>query len=260
MRARLPDTEGYVERGGVRIFYEVFGTGEPTVLLLPTWSIVHSRLWKAQVPYLARHCRVVTFDGRGNGRSSRPQDPAAYTTEEFVADVLAVMDATATRRAVLVSLSMAAQWALELAADHPERVEGAVFIGPSLPIAPPHRARLAYPFDERLDTDEGWAKYNRHYWLKDYRGFLAFFFSQCFNEPHSTKQIEDCVGWGLETTPETLLAIEDSPSRRTLYTPTEAGDEVRALARRVRCPVLLVIHGEQDAISPVKRGIALAET
>ena len=53
---------------------------------------------------------------------------------------------------------------------------------------------------EELDTDEGWAKYNRHYWLKDYKGFLEFFFSQMFNEPHSTKPIEDAVGWGLETT------------------------------------------------------------
>ena len=58
------------------------------------------------------------------------------------------------------------------------------------------RARAATSFDEELDTDEGWAKYNRHYWLSDYRGFLEFFFAQVFTEPHSTKQIEDCVGWG----------------------------------------------------------------
>ena len=55
-RARYPDSEGYVERDGVRVLYEVFGSGEPTVLLLPTWSIVHSRAWKMQMPYLARHC------------------------------------------------------------------------------------------------------------------------------------------------------------------------------------------------------------
>src|SRR5205807_7122961 len=50
-RARYPDQTGYVERDGVRVFYEVYGGGEPTVLLLPTWSIVHSRVWKAQIPY-----------------------------------------------------------------------------------------------------------------------------------------------------------------------------------------------------------------
>src|SRR5260370_24101123 len=131
MRARYPDQEGFVERDDVRIFYEVFGTGEPTVLLLPTWSIVHSRIWKAQIPYLARHCRVITFDGRGNGRSSRPERVEAYSDKEFAADTLAVMDATATRHAVLVSLSARDYSALLLAAEHPERISRADFIRPA---------------------------------------------------------------------------------------------------------------------------------
>ena len=36
-RARYPDESGYVERDGVRVSYEVYGSGEPTVMLLPTW-------------------------------------------------------------------------------------------------------------------------------------------------------------------------------------------------------------------------------
>jgi hypothetical protein len=55
MRARKPDADGYAERNGVKIYYEVFGTGTPTILLLPAWSVGHSRTWKMQVPYLARH-------------------------------------------------------------------------------------------------------------------------------------------------------------------------------------------------------------
>ena len=225
---------------------------------MPTWSIIHSRLWKMQVPYLARHYRVVTFDGRGNGKSDRPADPAAYAKEEVVADALAVLDATDTPRAAVVTLSMSAQWGLLLAANHPERVAGVVFIAPALPIATAHGYRMVHSFDDVLDTDEGWAKYNRHYWLRDYQGFLEFFFSQVFTEPHSTKQIEDSVGWGLETTPETLLAIEDTPSRKALYDPSADTDWVQACAARVRCPTL-VIHGDQDAISPHRRGVALAE-
>ena len=108
-RALYPDDSGYVERDGVRLWYEVYGSGEPTILLQPTWSIIHSRHWKMQIPYLARHCRVVTFDGRGNGRSSRPSDPEAYREEAFAADALAVLDATGTERAVLVSLSRGAE-------------------------------------------------------------------------------------------------------------------------------------------------------
>jgi pimeloyl-ACP methyl ester carboxylesterase len=118
-RARYPDAEGHVERDGVRVFWEVYGTGEPTVLLLPTWSIIHSRHWKAQIPYLARHCRVVTFDGRGNGRSDRPDAVEAYAEREFAADALAVMDATATDRAMIVGLSAGTLWGVLLAAEHP---------------------------------------------------------------------------------------------------------------------------------------------
>jgi pimeloyl-ACP methyl ester carboxylesterase/predicted glycosyltransferase len=250
-RARYPDESGFVERDGVNVYYEVFGTGEPTVLLLPTWSIIHSRHWKMQVPYLARHCRVVTFDGRGNGRSDRPTEPDAYDEREFAADTLAVMDATSTERAMLVSLSLGAQRALLLAADHPERVGGAVFICPSIQLGESVEAReIVTRWDQELDTDQGWAKYNRWYWLRDYEGFLEFFFSQMFTEPHSTKPIEDCVGWGLETTPETLVTAE--------YGAELTAEEAHDLAARVNCPVL-VIQGGADAITGRGRGIALAE-
>jgi pimeloyl-ACP methyl ester carboxylesterase/predicted glycosyltransferase len=249
-RARYPDAEGYVERDGVRVFWELYGEGDQTILLLPTWSIVHSRFWKMQIPYLARHCRVLTFDPRGNGRSDRPRDGAAYSEWEFAADALAVLDAAQTARAVLVSLSLGAHRALILAAEHPERVAGAVFIGASVPLTARSAERTVFgSFDDVLESDEGWAKYNRHYWLKDYEGFLRFFFSQCLTEPHSTKQTEDAVGWGLDTDAETLLLTEEGPALDEAAT--------RELAARVRCPVL-VIHGEADAISPHARGAELA--
>src|SRR5215475_6909019 len=109
-RARYPDREGYVERNGVRIFYEVYGQGEPTVVLMPTWSIIHSRHWKMQIPYLARHARVVTFDGRGNGRSDRPEGVEPYLEDEFALDTLAVMDALGIDTATLVGCSCGALW------------------------------------------------------------------------------------------------------------------------------------------------------
>jgi pimeloyl-ACP methyl ester carboxylesterase/predicted glycosyltransferase len=247
-RACYPDQSGYAKRDGVRLYYEVYGSGEPTIFLLPTWSIVHSRHWKMQIPYLARHCRVITFDGRGNGRSDRP--PAGYSEDEFAADALAVMDATGTGQAVVVSLSVGAERALILAGEHPDRVTGAVFICPAVPLAAPLPDRAQYPWDEVLATDEGWAKDNLHYWLRDYRGFLEFFFSQMFNEPHSTKPVEDCIGWGLETTAETLVATEigNGLDEKT----------ARELCGRLRCPVL-VIQGTVDMITGPGRGIALAE-
>ncbi len=250
-RARYPDRSGYIERDGVRVFYEVYGTGEPTVLLLPTWSIVHSRCWKAQIPYLARHARVVTFDPRGNGRSDRPADPEAYGETQFADDALAVLDETDTGRAFVVGWSMGAQRGLLLAAEHPERVAGLVFVGAALPLGPQSaRAEAVKWWGQRHDAYEGWGKYNRYYWLEHYTEFLEFFFSQVFTETHSTKQIEDAVGWAEQTTPETLIATE--------FHSKLDEETVRQLAAKLTCPAL-VIHGTEDAVRSVDSGAALAE-
>jgi pimeloyl-ACP methyl ester carboxylesterase len=250
-RARYPDATDFVERDGVRVFYEVYGAGEPTILLLPTWSIIHSRFWKLQIPYLARSYRVVTFDGRGNGRSDRPTTAEGYAETEFAADALAVMDATGTDRAVLVALSRGAQRALLLASDHPERVAASIFIGPALALDPTAAGRgRPDDFEDRRDTEEGWAKYNAHYWRRDYPGFLEFFFDQCFSEAHSTKPIEDSVGWGLDTDPETLILTHRAPR-------IGGRDETLDRVARVRCPVL-VIHGSDDRIRPHAHGEELA--
>jgi pimeloyl-ACP methyl ester carboxylesterase/predicted glycosyltransferase len=256
MRACQPVRDGYVERAGVKLHYEVFGAGDPTVVLLPTWSIIHSRHWKLQVPDLARRHRVVTFDGRGNGRSDRPADVEAYRPTEFAADALAVMDATGTDRAVLAALSAGAMWALELGALHPERVAGIVFIGPALPLAPMSPERSQHPFTERLATAEGWAKFNQHYWREHYREFLEFFFGQVFSEAHSTKPIEDAVGWGLETDAETLVAT--NLARETAGGPATDPQGAAEWARALRCPVL-VVHGDEDAVRPHACGARLAE-
>jgi pimeloyl-ACP methyl ester carboxylesterase len=251
-RARYPDSTGFVERDGVRTFYEVYGEGEPTVLLMPTWSIIHARHWKLQIPYLARYSRVITFDGRGNGRSGRPNEPEAYREEEFATDALAVMDATATERAVLVSLSRGAERSLLLASEHPERVERIAFIAPAVPLPPAvHRSGAAREFQESRGTYDGWGKFNRHYWLEHYEDFIEFFFSQCLSEPHSTKPHEDTVGWGLDTDGPTLVATQLATRLQD-----EAG--VRALLSRIDCPIL-VIHGSDDHVRPWQSGARLAE-
>jgi pimeloyl-ACP methyl ester carboxylesterase/predicted glycosyltransferase len=244
MRARHPDTEGFIERGGVKVGYEVFGAGEPAILLLTSWAIVHARQWKAQVPYLARHFQVITVEGRGNGRADRPGTPEAYRDREYVDDAIAVLDATGVDRAVIVGLSVGGRHALQLAAWYPERTAGVVAIGAALPWP------LPPGFDETRDTYEGWGKANRHYWLADYRGWVEFFMSQVFTEPHSTKPHEDGVAWGLDTTAETLLLTVPGVGE-----PDAAAAE--AICRQVRCPALIV-HGDQDGIVPYDTGVALA--
>jgi pimeloyl-ACP methyl ester carboxylesterase/predicted glycosyltransferase len=264
MQARLADHEGFVEHGGVKIHYEVYGDGMPTILLLPTWTIVHKRFWKMQVAYLSRHFRVVLYDGPGNGRSDRPTDPGPYEQDAQVAYLLAVLDATGTDRAVTVGLSKAANWALQLAADHADRVLGTVLIGPTVHLGDPdpHRAKhpsLDGPLPELTpsrvpaggqDPPSDWAKYHRGYWQERYEDFLWFFLGQCFPEPHSTKAIEDGVGWGLETTGAVLVADSLAPR------PDRAA--VVDWCTRIRGPVLS-IHGDQDRISPSWRSEHIAE-
>lgn len=83
----------------------------------------------------------------------------------------------------------------------------------------------------------GWAKYNQRYWLHgDYDDFLRFFFAEVFSEPHSTKQIEDCVGRGQEIAPQTLVDI--TVARLGCHGAVCASNE--AVCPRVQCPVLVV--------------------
>jgi pimeloyl-ACP methyl ester carboxylesterase/predicted glycosyltransferase len=251
--ARTPDADGYLESQGVKIHYEVYGDGGPTILLLPTWTLVHKRLWKAQVPYLARHFRVVVYDGPGNGRSGRPVTPEPYGQAEQVAYALAVLDATGTDRAVVVGLSKAANWALQLAADHAERVLGTIVIGPALNLGSAEGRMIDGPAPalessivEAGGTDPmtHWAKYNRRYWLENYDDFLWFFIGQCFSEPYSTKPIEDGVGYARETTGEVLVAesLASRPSRETLHD----------WCARITTPIM-AIHGDDDRVVPIRR-------
>ena len=264
-RARQPDATGFIERDGVRVFWERYGDGSPTLLLMPTWSLFHSRHWKLQIPYFARLFRVVTFDGRGNGHSDRPTDSAAYADTQYVADALAVLEATGTDRAVVAGLSMGAGYTLRLAAEHPDRVLGAVFIGASVPILdrPEGGAEIQVDgsFYEPQATEGDWRNYNADYWRRDFPGFAAWFVGEkMFSEPHSTKPIEDGIGWTLQTDAETLITVEPGPY---LWPPDEWGPrnlhEGRAVpfARRVRCPAL-VIHGAEDRISSLAVGQRLA--
>jgi pimeloyl-ACP methyl ester carboxylesterase/predicted glycosyltransferase len=260
-RARYPDDEGFIERDGVRVFWESYGEGERALMFLPTWTLVHSRVWKAQIGYFARHFRVICFDPRGNGRSDRPQDPTAYAETEFAQDAIDVMDACGVDRAVVVALSRGAQRGMLLATEHPDRVAGMVFIGPMAPLSRLHSLPTRFIFhplgraltQKRPLTTRGLGKFNLAYWRGDgYDDFVGWWAQRMLTEPHSTKQIEDVVAWSHDTDGRTLaaslLGSLAAPGRRAQI----------ALANRVRCPVL-VIHGTDDKVTPYADGRALAK-
>jgi pimeloyl-ACP methyl ester carboxylesterase len=250
MRAIQPVDSSIVTIERFQVAYEAFGNpARPAVLLLPSWQIVHSRIWKMQVPYLARSFRVVTFDPPGNGNSEQTADPAAFEFERVARFGLGVLDQLGIQRASLICYSRSCAYGLWLAATAPERVERLVLFGNG--VTPDDWGSSASPdFFERHHTYDDWQRYNQHYWRENYDEWLEFFFTRLFAEPHSTRAIEDGIGWGHETTAETLIQSTTSPH---LLPTMPARDAIRA----IRCPVLLV-HGDQDDISPIERSRSLA--
>jgi pimeloyl-ACP methyl ester carboxylesterase len=142
----------------------------------PTWSLVHSRHWTMQIPYLARHFRVLTMDGLGNGRSDRCRDPRRYGAAEFALDCLAVMDATGTERAMMVSPHAVphTRWSWRISPLH--RGRRRCLHRPVVPLHPvalvvclPPRAGSL--FQRRLHVYRWWARMNAAHWRQDYPKF-----------------------------------------------------------------------------------------
>jgi pimeloyl-ACP methyl ester carboxylesterase/predicted glycosyltransferase len=256
MRARDADQTGLIDRHGVEIHYEIYGAGATNLVLVPPSPITHSRIWKGLIPFLARHYRVVAFDGRGNGKSGRPVDPVEHSQDANVADILAVLDATETPSAVVVALCHANWWAVALAAAHPDRVEALVAIEPGVPYLgtpQPHWVETGARWNEIVENPTGWQLNNRHAITTQHRKWVEFFFGEQLVEPHSTKQWEDAVAWALESTGEVLVAGEEGfdiglPDRET----------AERTYRELDIPIL-TIHGDRDICQNVDRGIAFAE-
>jgi len=255
MRAISPTHVGSVTNDGVEISYEVYENDGPTLLLIPPSPITHSRIYKGQLPYLSRHFRVVTFDGRGNGRSGRPTGRRQHTRAKNVADIIAVLDRTRTDRAILTAHCHANWWALDLALSHPERVEALVAIEPGVPfLGTPHQhwKDSGETWDQILEDPRGWQLFNRHLIVTDLERWVSFFFDAQLVERHSTKQLEDAVSWAMETTGEILA---DSEEAQDIDPPTR--EEFVAFVEGLQIPVL-VIHGDQDVCQRVDKGRDLA--
>jgi pimeloyl-ACP methyl ester carboxylesterase/predicted glycosyltransferase len=250
MRAREPDRQGYVDRDGVKIGFETFNeAGATTVVFVPVDTIVDSRAWKAQVPHLARHHRVVTIDPRGNGRSDRVTDPSRLGVLDFVGDTMAVMDEVGVEEAVLVGICQSAWQALVCAALHPDRVRGVVAIAPwarDRTRQLPARAESSRRFREVLPSYDGWFTYNEHFWREDFPAFTRFFFEQLCCEPHSTKLVEDLLSYSGGTDAEVMIALRSAAS----YPATV--EEAEAMLASITCPVL-VVEGTEDRCQPAGR-------
>jgi pimeloyl-ACP methyl ester carboxylesterase len=149
----------YAQNGGVNIAYCTFGDG-PRDLILICGTMSHLELWwtdplaTAMLERLSAFSRVILFDKPGTGLSDPV--PAAPTIEQRTADLIAVLDAARSERAVVVGYSEGGFPATLLAATRPQRVEALVLLDtlvacdwkPDVDVPPEEFARQWVVLDE----------------------------------------------------------------------------------------------------------------
>lgn len=118
-------SSGYSEVNGVKIFHAEWGAGDPVILLHGGLGSIEA--FANQIPAISANYHVIAIDSRGHGRSSR--DATTYSYELMTSDVLAVMDEMNIKKAAFVGWSDGGIISLELAINHPERIEKAFVIG-----------------------------------------------------------------------------------------------------------------------------------
>jgi pimeloyl-ACP methyl ester carboxylesterase len=131
-----------LDRDGVKIHYEVHGTG-PTILLSHGYSST-CRMWDGQVAALKDHYQVIVWDMRGHGESDYPKDPALYSEGLTIGDMRALLDVVGADKAIVAGLSLGGYMSLAFHASHPNRV----------------RALMLFDTGPGFKKDEARAKWN----------------------------------------------------------------------------------------------------
>lgn len=109
-RGFMPVNEG-------RLYYEISGEGDP--LIFVHGHSLDSRMWREQVAFFEKHYRVIVYDARGYGRSSKQREELLFTHCD---DLVTLMDGLGIEKAHIVGLSMGGFIAGDMLAMYPERL------------------------------------------------------------------------------------------------------------------------------------------
>jgi pimeloyl-ACP methyl ester carboxylesterase len=149
----LSPTGHFAQANGLSIYYEDEGTGEPLVLLHGGTDTSHA--WRALVPLLSAHYRVVRLDSRGHGRTDNPAGRLGYAL--MAEDVAAFIHALGLERPLVCGWSDGGQTALELAIEHPGAARAVVATGVMAALTEPYvvyaRAMLCADDANQVDLE-----------------------------------------------------------------------------------------------------------
>jgi pimeloyl-ACP methyl ester carboxylesterase len=165
-----------VDNRGIKIHYEVHGSGHPVVLIHGgTVSFKHNYADFGWIESLNNNgLQVVGLDLRGHGKSDKPHETESYGTSNLASDVVAVLDQLSLERASLVAYSIGTAVALNLLQTAPERFDRAALIatGDGLIGYPPHTfANISPALLEVIDRTEYPKDLPKH--LSTYWNFIA---------------------------------------------------------------------------------------
>jgi pimeloyl-ACP methyl ester carboxylesterase len=113
-----PDQSGYAPVNGIQMYYAVFGTGDP--ILLIHGGLGHADIWASQVATMSKTHKVIIADSRGHGRSTRTEQPYGY--DLMASDYLALLDYLKIDKTALVGWSDGGIIGIDIALHHPERL------------------------------------------------------------------------------------------------------------------------------------------
>jgi len=109
---------GYAKVNGAEIYYAIYGSGEPLILL--HGGLGNTDYWGGQIAEFSAKYKVITIASRGHGRSTRDDQPYSYHL--MASDVLAVMDILSIDKASIVGWSDGGNIGLDIAINNPDRL------------------------------------------------------------------------------------------------------------------------------------------
>jgi 3-oxoadipate enol-lactonase len=227
------------QNGTVELYWRSIGSG-PAVLLIPGQGMTTEGWW-ATIPVLARSFRVIAFDNRDTGRSSRV--PWPYSVAQMAQDAVAVLEAAGEERAHVYGISLGSLVAQEVALRHPERVNalvlGASSAGGFAAYKPPATSP-AQTFLVRAGTmgpeEAEWAA-------------VPYTYGEKTRRLHADRIGAD-IARRMQSPPEPLAYLHQAAA-------VAAHDAYERL-NQVAAPTL-VVHGERDVFIPPANALVLAE-